>query len=349
MLKTKKGLNLKNPRTWIVPGLIIILLASAGFVAARKFIPRSMVYSIKGVLYGPPTITPSPSPYPTFAPFLTRTPAPLVDGDEILVGAGDIVTCGGDGSVMTAAVLDRFPQAAIFTAGDTSNNTGTPAQYRDCVDKTWGRFKDRIYPDPGNHDYMTANAYGYFQYFGQAAGDPHGGYYSFNLGAWHIIMLNSECHDIGGCQPGSPQETWLKADLAAWPTKCTMAVMHRPLFVSGAVDNPQVRPLWQDLYNAGAELVISGHEHHYERFAPLTPAGKPDPQNGIREIIVATGGAILEDPKGPQIANSEAIIAGEYGIIMLDLDPTSYAWQFIPAGPGDPSTLKADSGHETCH
>ncbi len=349
MLKTKKGLNLKNPRSWIIPGLIILLLVGAGFVAARKFVPRSMVYSIKGVLYGPPTITPSPSPYPTFAPFPTRTPAPFVNEDAVLVGAGDITQCGGEGSSYTAALLDRFPDAAIFTAGDNSNNSGTPAQFRDCFAPTWGRFKNRIYPDSGNHDYYTANAYGYYQYFGQAAGDPHGGDYSFNLGAWHIIMLNSECHDIGGCQPGSPQETWLKADLAAWPAKCTMAVMHRPLFVSGAVPNPQVKPLWQDLYNAGVELVISGHEHHYERFAPQDPSGKLDPVNGIREIIVATGGAILEDPKGPQIANSEAIIAGEYGIIKLTLHPTSYEWQFIPVQLGDPATIKADSGQGTCH
>ena len=349
MLKTIKALNYKNPRTWIVPGLIILVLGSAGVVAAHKFMPRSMVYAIKGVLYGPPTITPSPSPYPTFAPFPTRTPAPLVDEDAVLVDAGDIVMCGGDASAGTAQLIDRFPGAAIFTAGDTSNNTGTPAQYRDCVDKTWGRFKDRIYPDPGNHDYMTANAYGYFQYFGQAAGDPHGGYYSFNLGAWHIVMLNSECHEIGGCQPGSPQETWLKADLAAWPTKCSMAVMHRPLFVSGAPDNPQVRPLWQDLDDDDAELVISGHEHHYERFAPLDPNGRPDPDRGIREIIVATGGAILEDPKGPQIPNSEVIISGEYGIIKLTLHPTSYEWEFIPVQDGDEPGIKSDSGQGICH
>jgi hypothetical protein len=128
-----------------------------------------------------------------------------------------------------------------------------------------------------------------------------------------------------------------------------MAVMHRPLFVSGAPDNPQVRPLWQDLDDDDAELVISGHEHHYERFAPLDPNGRPDPDRGIREIIVATGGAILEDPKGPQIPNSEVIISGEYGIIKLNLHPTSYEWEFIPVQDGDEPGIKSDSGQGICH
>ena len=356
MLKNKKTLNLKNPRVWIVLVLIVLVLGGTGFMFRRDLIPINMVHTLKIAINGTPTFTPVPTDYPTFAPFPTRTPVPLLpNADAVLIGAGDIVKCGDDGSKITAAIIDRFPGVPIFTAGDTSNDSGTPEQYQDCVASTWGRFKDRIYPATGNHDYFTANAYGYFQYFGEAAGDPHGGYYSFNLGAWHIVMLNSECHEIGGCQPGSPEETWLKADLAAWPAKCTMAVMHKPLFVSGAPSNPQIRPLWQDLYNAGADLVISGHEHHYERFTPLTPQGKPDMATGIREIIVATGGAILEDPKGPQLSTSEMIISQEYGVIKLDLHPTGYAWQFIPEEEDkdkddqtEPPT-KIDSGQGTCH
>jgi hypothetical protein len=349
MLKTKKALYIHYSRIWIGIFLIVIILGSAGFSIAIGFNPRSMARAVKRAIYGTPTITPTPTPWPTLIPFPTWTPVPLVNEDAVLVGAGDIVTCGGDGSAMTAELIERFPGAAIFTAGDTSNNTGTPAQYHDCVSLTWGKFKDRIHPAPGNHDYMTYNAYGYFGYFGEAAGDPKGGYYSFNLGAWHVVMLNSECHDIGGCRVGSPQETWLKADLAAWPSKCSMAVMHKPLYVSGAPNNLQVRPLWQALYAAGAEIVISGHEHHYERFIPFDPKGKPDPARGIQEIIVATGGAILETPKGSPLANSVMIISEEYGIIKLTLHPTSYEWEFIPVEDGDEPGIKTDSGHRDCH
>jgi acid phosphatase type 7 len=250
---------------------------------------------------------------------------------------------------MTAELIDRFPGAAIFAAGDASNDKGTPEEYHDCVSGSWGRFKDRIYPVPGNHDYQTSHAYGYFSYFGEAAGDPHTGYYSFNLGAWHIVMLNSECHEIGGCQPGSSEETWLKADLAAWPARCTLAVIHRPLFVSGASNNPQVRALWQDLYDAGAEIVISGHEHRYEHFIPVDPEGRSDPVRGIQEIMVGTGGAVLEDPKSGVLPSSVVIIPKEYGIIKLNLHPTSYAWQFIPVEDGDEPDVVADSGQGTCH
>jgi hypothetical protein len=349
MLKSVRFRIVKNPRIWIFHALLILFLSGAFYAVIEGFKPRDIPRAIKKAFYVTPTKGPSSTPRPTFTPFPTRTPVPLVNENVVLVGAGDIVMCGYEGSEDTAELIERFPGAAIFAAGDISNTKGTPEEYRDCVSRTWGRFIDRIHPAPGNHDYQTSQAYGYFGYFGEAAGDPRTGYYSFNLGAWHIVMLNSECYEIGGCQPGSAEETWLRADLAAWPAKCTLAVIHRPLFVSGAKGNPQVRALWQALYDANAEIVISGHEHRYEHLIPVDPEGRSDPQRGIQEIMVGTGGVVLEDPKSGVLPISVSIISGEHGIIKLDLHPASYEWQFIPVEDGDEPDVVSDSGQGSCH
>jgi hypothetical protein len=187
----------------------------------------------------------------------------------------------------------------------------------------------------GNHEYADATASGYFQYWGAQAGPTGKGYYSYDLGSWHIVALNTNCaaKDLGGCGAGSPQETWLRKDLAEHPNACILAYGHHALFSSGVFKShaihPELRELWKDLYAAHAALVVVGHEHSYERFAPQDPDGHADPVNGIREIVVGTGGR-SHDPLGFAIANSEVRNTDTYGVIKLTLTPGHYTWQFLP-------------------
>jgi len=297
------------------------------------------------------TATPIP-PTQTLTP--TETPTPV-----LLVGAGDIAVCDSPGAEITARLIEHAllgaPGAAVFTAGDNTNELVTdPAPLKPCFDRTWGRFKERIRPAPGNHDYFYAGASDYFAYFGAAAGQPGQGWYSYDLGGmppnsggWHIDVLNSECDQVGGCQAGSPQETWLKADLAAHPALCSLAIWHRPRYSSGYHGSlPATQDLWQDLYAAGAELVISGHDHNYERFAPVDAEGNPDPAHGITQFVVGTGGVPGPGAIRPtHAANSQVIITGVYGVLKLSLRPDGYDWAFV-AEPGKSDT---DGGSGKCH
>jgi len=262
-----------------------------------------------------------------------------------LTGAGDIAICDDPGSALTAALLDTLP-GELFTAGDNSNEQGTPEQYANCFAPTWGRHLPRLHPAPGNHDYKTDDAAGYFGYYGPAAGPAGQGYYSYDLNGWHIVSLNSNCAEIGGCDSVSPQYQWLAADLAAHPGGCTLAYWHHPLFTSGE-HGPitEVAPLWDLLYAVGAEVVINGHEHHYERFAPQTPAGARDEAYGIRQFIAGTGGALLRELPGERAANSQAAAIGYYGVLRLGLYPDGYTWQFIAA----PDGAVLDQGRGECH
>lgn len=265
-------------------------------------------------------------------------------GDPILVGAGDIAECNNPGGEATATLLDSIG-GTVFTAGDNVYPTGSSTQFSDCYGPSWGRHKTRTRPATGNHEYDTANASGYFGYFGTAAGDPTKGYYSYDLGTWHVIVLNSNCAAIGGCGAGSPQETWLRADLAANPTACTAAYFHHPRFSSGSHgSNTAVQPFWQALYDAGADVVISGHDHMYERFALQDPQGNADPTFGIRQFTVGTGGKSLYS-LGTTRANSEVIDNATYGVLRLDLHPGTYDWQFVPVAGG----TFADTGTGNCH
>lgn len=283
-----------------------------------------------------PTATFTPSP----APSVTPTPQPVV-----LVGAGDIAICGQTGQEDTAALIQSIPGAAVFTAGDNSNEQGTLGQYQNCFDPSWGQFKDRIRPAPGNHDYGNDEAADYFTYFGAAAGEAGKGYYSYDLGGWHIVALNSNCAFVGGCNAGSPQEQWLRADLAAHPAACTLAYWHHPLFSSGFHEGlPALGDLWRALADSGAEIVLNGHDHHYERFAPQDAGGQADPA-GIREFIVGTGGAGQRGLSGAPIANSEKTIVGTFGVLKLTLYPDRYEWEYIPTDPDAPR----DSGSAACH
>ena len=261
----------------------------------------------------------------------------------ILVGAGDIASCTRNGHEETADLLDGI-SGTVATFGDNAYESGTSAEFDNCYDSSWGRHKARTKPIPGNHEYETQGASGYFEYFGEAAGDPEEGYYSYELGSWHVVALNSNCEEVGGCARGSAQERWLQEDLEAHPNACTAAYFHHPRFSSSYGSDSAVRPFWEALYEADAEVVLSGHAHNYERFAPQTPSGQADPAQGIRELVVGTGGAELITFESVQ-DNSEKRISDSYGVIKLTLRPEGYDWQFVTA----PGGTVADSGSGSCH
>ncbi|WBB78000.1 metallophosphoesterase [Micromonospora sp. WMMD882] len=194
-------------------------------------------------------------------------------GDNVLLNAGDISACSTTGAAQTAQLIAREP--GMVMAGGDLTDSGTAAQLANCYDPTWGQFKSRTKPILGNHDYITAGAVPTFDYFGPVL--PRGtGYYSFDRAGWHIVVLNTNCSKVGGCQAGSPQERWLRADLAAHPNRCALAQYHHPLFSSGGRESSNVRPLFQALYDAGAEIVVNGHNHQYERSRRRTRAGPPN-------------------------------------------------------------------------
>jgi hypothetical protein len=262
---------------------------------------------------------------------------------QIVLAAGDIADCDSSGDEATAALLDTRP-GTVLTLGDNAYPDGTATQFANCYDPTWGRHKSRTRPSAGNHEYHTAGAAGYYGYFGSAAGDPSKGYYSFDLGAWHLIALNSNCSAIGGCGAGSPQERWLRADLAANPADCVLAYWHHPRFSSAQHGNSvSMQPFWQALYDYRAEIVLSGHDHTYERFAPQTPSGGADPQYGIREFVVGTGGR-GHYGFGSIKPNSEARSTGIFAVLKLTLSTTGYAWEFVP----EAGESFADTGNREC-
>jgi hypothetical protein len=271
--------------------------------------------------------------------------SPANDQSAILVGAGDIADCKDlSGAEATAKLLVQIP-GAVMAVGDLAYPDGSKENFV-CYDKTWGRVKSRTRPAPGNHEFRSAGASPYFDYFAAAAGDPKTGYYSYELGTWHIIVLNSECTDIGGCEAGSPQEKWLRADLAAHPAACTLAYWHKPLFSSGSAHGNDLtfKPLFQALYDANADVVVGGHDHDYERFSPQMPDGAADPERGIREFVVGTGGE-NHRPFGSPKPNSELRDATAFGVLKLTLKPNAYDWQFIP----EKGKSFTDSGSGACH
>jgi hypothetical protein len=292
-----------------------------------------------------------PAPMPTAAPAAqdksaaAAASASASAGDPVLVGAGDIVDCVDlTGAEATAKLLDKIP-GTVFTLGDNVYPYGTVREFHDCYGPTWGRHKSRTRPSTGNHDFLFGSASPYFDYFGAAAGDPKTGDYSYELGAWHIVVLNTECRPAGGCGPGSPQEKWLKQDLQTHPATCTLAYWHKPLFSSGGShgNDSQTKAFWDDLYAAHAALILGGHDHDYERFAPQDPEGRADPEHGIREFVVGTGGK-SHRPFIIPVPQSEVRNADTFGVLKLTLHATSYAWEFIP----EAGKSFADSGTGVC-
>lgn len=305
----------------------------------------------------PPTPTLTRTPTATWTPTATRTPYPSrtpIPGQTAVTvyAVGDIAQCYGlppdptTGSMITGTMLQQT-SGWIFTLGDNSNDNGTMDDYNLCFTPTWGSLMPRLHPAMGNHDtnYPTNDGIPYFTYFSGMTGTN--GYYSLNLGSWHIIVLNSQCNYSLGCATGSPQERWLAMDLAANTQPCVLAIWHQPLFTTGNESPlPVIVSFWQDLYNAHADLILNGHNHIYERYLPQDPSGALDLTNGIREMVVGTGGAnhggMLLTPMAP---NEEVRDGVTFGYLKLKLYPDSFTWEFVPQ-PGKDFT---DAGSQTCH
>jgi acid phosphatase type 7 len=276
-------------------------------------------------------------------------PAPAAD--PVVAAAGDIACNSSTPTATTCRhrytsdILTAQTFNAVLALGDNQYESGALADFRTYYHPTWGRLKGITHPVPGNHEYVTRQASGYFGYFGSAAGDRTKGYYSFDLGSWHIIALNSNCANVA-CNRGSPQELWLRADLATHQNACTLAYWHHPRFTSGSVHHSDARmqAFWQALYEFHADVVLSGHQHNYERFAPQTPTGLADPSNGIRQFVVGTGGKSLYPFRPTPAPNSVVRHDDTFGILKLTLHPTSYDWEFIP----EAGKTFTDFGRATC-
>jgi len=268
--------------------------------------------------------------------------------DPHLLAAGDIAACDTAGDEATAELLDRL-FGTVAPLGDLVYEFASAADYDNCYDPTWGRQRARSRPVPGSHDYAEGqtNAEDYFAYFGPLAGDPARGYYSYNLGTWHVIALNSMCSKVGGCGAGSPQEQWLRADLAANPAVCTLAYWHDVRFSSGNIhgSNTAYQAFWQALYDYNAELILGSHEHVYERFGPQTPGGVADALRGIRQITVGTGGRSHYGFRTSILANSQIRNADTFGVLDLTLRPGVYDWRFVP----EAGKTFTDTGSTVCH
>ena len=296
-----------------------------------------------------PTVqTKVPAPTPTVAaPMPTGVAPPPAPTTVTIVAAGDIA-CDPTQNVgqpkdcdqaATAAEIGQLRPTAVLTLGDNQYEVNSLAAYKAVFAPTWGKYKSIIHPTIGNHEYLTASAAGYFAYFGYPA------YYAFNLGDWHIISLDSECSHVGGCQAGSPQEKWLLANLAAYPRLCTLVTWHEPRFSSGEHgDASQMTAIWADLVAAHVDVVLTGHNHDYERFVPLNAGGQPDP-NGTTEFVVGTGGknhyGFVAAPLTGEVVRNDT----SFGVIDMSLGPTSYSWRFVPA----PGYTFSDSGSAGCH
>jgi len=293
-----------------------------------------------------PSASPAPPSFGTSAAAesASAAPTPTLAGDPVLVGAGDIASCALDGDATTAALLDGIA-GTVFTAGDNAYEDGTADEFRACYDPTWGRHLGRTRPAPGNHDWETDGAAGYLGYFGARATNAEGDtWYSYDLGAWHVVVLDSDCTAVDGCGAGSRQGDWLAADLASSDARCTIAIWHHPRFSSGTHgDDPVVDPFWRALHAAGADVVVNGHDHDYERFAPQDPDGRADPAAGMREFVVGTGGAALR-AFGDPVANSLVRASVAHGVLSLTLHPGGYDWRFVSV-----ADAFSDQGAAACH
>jgi hypothetical protein len=270
----------------------------------------------------------------------------------VLAGAGDIADCTDSGHEATAELLTDVPEATVQTFGDNAYPRGSPSDFATCYDSSWGQVKGRTNPAIGDHEYDTRRAAGYFGYFadrlarfGTSARDPARAYYSYELGSWHVAVLNASCWKVPTCNV-ERQLAWLDDDLAQREGMCTLAVLHSPRWSSGAVhgDNRQMQPYWERLYEYGADIVVGGDEHVYERYAPQNPQGTYDPRRGLRQFTVGTGGGSLYDFARAN-PNSEVRHGGSYGILKLALHPRGYEWQFVAAR----RKTVVDGGSDRCH
>src|SRR6266511_108295 len=291
------------------------------------------------------TCTEDHNPFSPGKTWITPTGQVTADPPALLVGAGDIASCSSTGDDATAKLLDSI-SGTVFTIGDDAYENGSSSDFTKCYHRNWGRHKARTKPSAGKHECQTSGASGYFGYYGAAAGEPGKGYYSYDVGDWHVVVLNSNI----SMSAGSTQEKWLKADLAASPRLCTLAYWHHPLYAStsgsgsGGVTDTKSRPMWDDLYAAGADLVLGAHRHMYERQAPQKPDRTADPVYGIREFIVGTGGVSRISPSNVS-KNSQVRDGDTYGVLKVWLYSDSYAWKFVPIA----GKTFSDSGSTACH
>ncbi len=333
--------------------------ASVSAAATAVSLPTpSATVRLPSAAASPTSISTTPVP-----PRVGLTLPSLAPGnDPVFAGAGDIACDpadpsynngqGGKNNCHERATSDLLlglqaagKLTAVFALGDNQYENGDAIQFGSSYDRTWGRLKDVTFPAVGNHEYLTPGASPYFQYFDKTAGASQKGYYSFDLGAWHVVVINSMCSQVGGCSAGSPQNLWLKADLAQHPNRCTLAYWHHPRFSSGEHGNTDsMQPIWQTLYDYGAAAVLSGHDHDYERFAPQDPTGASDPAHGIMEFVVGTGGKNHTHLRSLE-PNSQVFNDNTFGILRLSLHPKGFDWQFVP----EPGKTFVDTGTGVCN
>lgn len=274
-------------------------------------------------------------------------PAAARDASRTIVALGDIACAPGEPTTATtcrqqqvADLTKRLDPDQLWLAGDLQYSIGAGEAFKGSYDKAFGAFRGISRPVPGNHEYYTPGAAGYYGYFGRRAGNPKRGYYSFDVGAWHVVALNSNC-EIVPCGYGSRQLRWLASDLRRNPNRCVAAIWHHPLYSSGEHGaNPEVRPIWRTLTKARAELAITGHDHHFEAFQPQDENGVLRPRTGLREFVIGTGGRSLYPTPGTTV-NSQTIVQGSFGALSLRLKPRGWSWSFIAE---DGSTLASGAG-----
>jgi len=298
----------------------------------------------------------SPTPPTSIGGSFPASPPPprsrsLLSRSFVVMGAGDIAceppSLPGLSSCHEFYTSQLLASAdLVLTFGDNQYEDATLDKFLRSYDLSWGRFKHKTRPAVGNHEYLTSSAGGYFDYFGSLAGERGKGYYSFDAGGWHFVALNSECSDVGGCGPGSPQYEWLRADLAASSAPCTAAYWHHPRFSAGKYhDDASYQPFWELLFADGAEVVMAGHDHNYQRYAPMTPQGARDDSRGIRQFIVGTGGKNHYPVDSVAAPNREVANGSTFGVLKLTLRSDGYDWAFVPAVGGS----FTDTGSGACH
>jgi hypothetical protein len=292
-------------------------------------------------------------------------PASAAVAGPVVAAAGDIACSPSDPSFnrgngvpgachmkATSDLVLGIRPATVLMLGDPQYNSGRLADFNASYALSWGRFKASTHPAIGNHEYGTSGAAGYFNYFGAAATPRQPScrancqaYYSFDVGSWHVAVLNTECTRVpGGCAAGSPQDVWLERDLAAHPNRCTLVMGHRPRWASNSAASTAFAPLVQDMYNAHVDIFLAGHSHTYERFAPQRPSGQRDDVSGIRQFVVGTGGAFFTGFSAI-LPNSQVHKSRIFGVLKLTLGAGGYDWAFV----ADPSTPFRDTGHGDCH
>jgi acid phosphatase type 7 len=284
-----------------------------------------------------------------FAAFRGGTEGADRTGTQVVLAAGDIAECDHQGDEATARILAGYPNATIATLGDNAYQSGTDENFRNCYAPSWGAFKDRTRPATGNHDHSTKNAQGYWDFFGKRGGPYDRYYYSYDLGTWHVVVLNSDCWRVGGCELNDPQSQWLRRDLSRHRPPCTLAYWHRPPFSSGRYGSPEdtkrVRPLWSILYDEGVDVLLTGHEHSYERFAPMNTTGERDDADGVHLFVVGTGGGNLREFANDPLPTTEVRQDHTWGVLKLTLMATGYDWKFLPVA----GKTFTDSGSGACH